>query len=110
MSIDPNKPVFPDWKHLDKVVHMAFYFGLQTLGMATEHLRNQRKLNILENSIIAFVVFAIGGLIELLQFALFAERSGEWSDLLANTAGIGLGIMLVQVLLKLFVQLPSSYR
>ncbi len=86
------------WPGSDKLVHVLMYvtlawtlaygFKLQTLY----HVLQKWRL---------FWAFGIaglyGGLVELLQFALTADRAAEFHDLVANAAGAILGILTIKV-------------
>ena len=72
----------------DKVVHTAVYFVLM-IWFAGIYKRGHYLW-------VAVALFALGGVIEFLQGQL-SHRSGELADLLANSAGIGIGVVLALV-------------
>ncbi|MBD8390072.1 VanZ family protein [Dysgonomonas sp. BGC7] len=72
----------------DKIVHFLMYFGLA--GVASFNYIYDKKGKII---ILKLIVFAIlvpilyGGLIEILQYKYFPERSGDWYDFWADMLG-----------------------
>lgn len=72
---------------IDKVVHFCMYFGLAFVIALNYIIVNKGKIIILR--LICFATLApiiYGGMIEILQERYF-NRSGDWSDFLANTIG-----------------------
>jgi VanZ family protein len=74
--------IFNFW---DKAQHALAYALLALLALRAYPMH--RRLNT------ALALLLLGGLLELAQ-AASGWRYGEWSDLLANGVGIGLGITL----------------
>jgi VanZ family protein len=72
----------------DKLVHCGFFFVIVVFS-ANGFLRQQKrsKLSYTAAAVITLLAIAFGGLIELLQLWVFTWRSGEWSDLFADTVG-----------------------
>ena len=84
--------------HTDKVVHMAFHFGIVVLGILALNEKfftawswNKKWVSVL--------LFSIGyGLgIEFLQWAMPFERTAEIWDVFANLGGAVLGVLLTQM-------------
>lgn len=96
---DPNKSL--NIPHLDKGVHFIFYFVAAILGVfffrGVGKSRNSRS-----GALIASLLFVViyGTILEVLQGMLTHDRSGEINDVLANTAGGVMGILLVWLWLK----------
>lgn len=88
---NPPKTRLNDVTNIDKIVHVCMYGGLE-LVIWIEYLRHHSNLNwvkILVLGIIAPII--LGGLLELAQMYLTQKRSGEWADLIADTAGVLIG-------------------
>jgi hypothetical protein len=89
----------PEIPYMDKWVHLCFYFIAMLLGsfFLWERFRNRwkKKPSILW---MAAALAIYGMIIELLQEGMGLDRSGEWTDLLANLAGISLGGWLAWIL------------
>lgn len=87
--------------HLDKVVHLVFYFVLAFLGvliwMRTDEQKGQLKKVLVYSFLFAFFY---GILMEFLQLNLTQDRHGDAWDVLANTLGALLGILGVSSFLK----------
>jgi len=95
-DLDLGGPKIP---HMDKWVHMGFYFVAMLLGsfFLWERFRQRfRKGPSMLWMGLALVVY--GMIIELLQEGMGLDRSAEWTDLAANVVGICLGAWLVRVL------------
>ena len=90
-----------DIPHLDKAVHFVFYFVAAILGVfffrGVGKSRNSRS-----GALMASLLFVViyGTILEVIQGMLTHDRSGEINDVLANTAGGVMGILLVQLWLK----------
>jgi VanZ family protein len=81
----------------DKLVHTAMFSILTFLLLLAERSQfNSFKLNafILE----AAVMFGV--LMETMQTAIFINRFGEWVDMVANTIGAILGLLLARFYIK----------
>jgi len=74
------------FKNEDKVIHFLMYFGL-SFSLITEYYIKIFKINLNLFLINLFPVF-FGGFIEILQSVLTNNRSGDWIDFLADTAGV----------------------
>jgi VanZ family protein len=80
----------------DKLVHCGLFFVLATLycegGIRRYKTRGVRIEIAVKNTI---VLISYGALIEVLQIYIFTWRSGESSDLFADTVGACMGIFAV---------------
>ena len=83
-------PKVPMWNlpQFDKLVHFTMYFILAVL-LAKPLI----KLELLVWSIVLFISVLIGGLIEILQFAITNYRSASWFDFLADITGAIIGLL-----------------
>ncbi|HLT51064.1 MAG TPA: VanZ family protein [Arenibacter sp.] len=83
--------------HMDKLVHMGFYFGTSVLGILFIRER-KRGMVPLQKTMLWTVVFAIlyGIIIEVLQSVFTLDRSGDILDVLANSSGAILGCFLMK--------------
>jgi VanZ family protein len=80
-----------DIPNLDKVVHFCMYFGLMSVIILENRktIKNNKQL-----FLIAFVPFFYGILMELLQLTLTTSRSSSLFDVVFNSAGILVSIIL----------------
>ncbi len=79
------------FKNEDKVIHLLMYFGL-SFSLITEYYIKIFKINLNLFLINLFPVF-FGGFIEILQSLLTNNRSGDWFDFFADTAGVILAVV-----------------
>ncbi len=83
--------------HIDKLVHFLFYFGLVVLGAKAfkEIFKSVLKPS---KNLGYIVIFAIvyGVIIELLQYGFTENRQGDVLDVLANSLGALLGMLVVK--------------
>jgi VanZ family protein len=77
--------------HLDKIIHFGMYFTWMTL-IAYENRKNIKSTPHL--ILIATMPFCFGILMEFLQSYFIASRSGSFYDMLSNSAGIIISILL----------------
>jgi VanZ family protein len=77
--------------HLDKIIHFGMYFTWMTL-IAYENRKNIKSSFHL--ILIATIPFCYGILMEFLQFYFIASRSGSFYDMLSNSVGIIISILL----------------
>lgn len=80
--------------HFDKIVHAVLYIPISFLLLAFFRLSTSSLLRKTAALLSLFIVFAYGGIIELLQSNLFRDRSGDWKDLAADMAGGIIGLMI----------------
>ncbi len=85
----------------DKFNHLAAFVALSFSAMLG--WRGPRPLQIG----VLLALLGYGALIELLQMFV-PNRSAEWSDLLANAIGIGLGALAAASLLRLCAAAPGG--
>jgi VanZ family protein len=81
----PQTPLF-SIPYFDKVVHFGMYFILAVLLI--------RPLKTIQNEVLLFTLLItvfVGGMIEILQFAITNTRSANWGDFFADIAGAGIG-------------------
>jgi len=91
-----NSPMF--FAGFDKLVHCGLFFVLAVLLCAGLLRANARlRLSYLQCLLILLLPILYGGLIEILQAYVFTWRSGEWSDLFADSVGTAMGLFGVLV-------------
>ncbi|MFO7720104.1 MAG: VanZ family protein [Gillisia sp.] len=84
----------------DKMLHLGAYFGMSFIWMLFYLLKVERKQNYSTAFIIISVlVIFFGMLIEVLQGALTTYRQPDWADVVANSIGV-----LIALLLSIFFQ------
>jgi VanZ family protein len=80
-----DKVPFLNIPYFDKIAHFLMYFGLMSV-ILFEH-RNTIIVRA-QLALIALIPFLYGILMEILQFTVAANRSGNIFDVIANSAGI----------------------
>lgn len=79
----------------DKLLHLVAYFGLLVLWKVYFILKNKPKNTYKSNLFkIAGLAVLFGMLIELLQGVLTSYRQPDWFDILANTTGVLLAVII----------------
>ncbi|HEY5507907.1 MAG TPA: VanZ family protein [Paludibacter sp.] len=75
--------------NLDKLVHFLMYAGLTTVLIWDFKKRRKSNSN-LQFFVLICIFFPIlfGGIVEILQSAYFAPRTGDWFDWLADISGV----------------------
>ncbi len=103
LSLLFNAPETPldDVPLVDKWVHMVMYGGTFSV-LWIEYIRQHQKPDYKKLLIWAFIApIVMSGIIELLQEYCTKTRQGEWTDLLANSIGVVLAVVIGLVLLRL---------
>jgi len=98
---DVDKIKFIDIPYLDKLVHFGLYFVLALLIMAILTLNSKLKYSRWANLITIFSCLLYGWLIEVMQRAFFPGRSYELMDVVADTAGAVVGVLLYRTIRRL---------
>ncbi len=98
-----DMPVTPAWELLsfDTAAHAGVFGVLAALSWFS--LRRQRRWPVLAQQATAVVLagcVAFGALIEVLQYLMAQGRHAEWSDLLGDSIGALLALVLVAVLAR----------
>ncbi len=96
----PPKTHLDEIPYIDKAVHLCMYGGLCII-LWIEYLRVHDTVNwkhVVWGGIILPV--AMSGCIELLQAYCTEDRSGDWSDFLANSTGVGLATLVGYYILR----------
>lgn len=102
-SCFPTIKTFWEWLGPDKIVHILMFAGLAfsiLIGFRKTFANETRKNKniLLLSALIISILF--GGLTELLQKYVFIGRYGSVFDLLADTIGCVIGVLLFKILLK----------
>lgn len=97
---------FIDIPYADKWVHMALFFGLVQLWLMPQYLR---RISLSKKTAWLVVLLAVcyGIAIEIVQGNFTANRSADPWDVLADTAGAVLGLLLLPWVVRRFI-LPQS--
>jgi VanZ family protein len=82
----PQVPMFPEE---DKLIHFLMYFGFSILFCWALKV----ELNISRLFFVILVTVGWGILMEYLQLDMHMGRSFSWYDELANSIGVGFGIL-----------------
>lgn len=102
----PNSNYLFNIPHLDKLIHFLMYFGLTSILLVEN--KNRQKIKITISTIV------LSGLIELTQQHLTNYRSGDWFDLITNSIGSTLSLIILMLyynkileikILKFFINL-----
>ncbi len=86
-----NQPSEGTLPHADKLNHLAAFMALAVAARSSAAPGWRKTLWVV------LALGAYGGLIELVQTQI-PGRQGEWSDLLADMLGVGLGLLLTAAL------------
>lgn len=73
--------------HLDKVIHFGLYAVLLSFWMIDFYKKESQFVKSI-NTLIILGSIIFGGLMEIIQKVIVQERSGDFLDFFANTAGI----------------------
>jgi len=79
----------------DKLVHLFFYAVLSLLlivARVKQYRYSPKRFNAIRVSLVVSVLY--GMLVEALQALVFFQRSADWNDVVANTAGSFIGVAL----------------
>jgi VanZ family protein len=99
VSFEDNESLDIRIPHFDKIVHFTFYFTASVLGaLFARDLYGRRRTKLPVLTVLFFGLLGYGIIIEVLQSTFTSYRSGEILDILANSAGALLGIMLMWAL------------
>ncbi len=91
-------PVDVEVKGSDKIGHFIAYFIFTVVWFLFFFFSERRSENFTQSVVKASVIcFFYGGLMELLQATLTNYRSSDWYDVLANTSGIIIAVILLKV-------------
>lgn len=85
---DLPKVPLRDLPQFDKMIHFAMYFMLAVLLV-----KPLQRLHLPVWLIVLLTSIIIGGLIEILQFAITNYRSASWFDFLADITGAIAGVL-----------------
>ena len=86
-----NKVKFVNIPFLDKIIHFGMYFVLMSVIL----FENRKKLKSPGKLfLISLIPFFYGVLMEILQFSLTISRSGSLYDVIFNSTGILLSMLL----------------
>ena len=90
---------FWDLLALDKLGH-AFFFGIQSLFFVISFKKVSYYKELPTRPIYLAVVVTIiyGGILELIQGTVFAGRTGDVFDFIANTAGSLFGVLFFRII------------
>lgn len=91
---DVDKVKFIDFPHIDKVVHFCLYFVMGVLVVAVLSLNGTLKKSKWLLLVSISICFIYGWIIEIFQQVLFTGRSYEVMDIVADTAGAIVGVLL----------------
>ncbi|MBX7204582.1 MAG: VanZ family protein [Bacteroidia bacterium] len=79
----------------DKLVHLFFYAVLSLLlivARVKQYRFSPKRFNAIKAALVVSVLY--GMLVEALQALVFFQRSADWNDVVANTAGSFIGVAL----------------
>jgi len=97
----------------DKVLHIVAYFGLTLIWFFWKYITNRDKHNTRSRSkmvwIIALFACVYGIIIEILQGQFTDDRIADIGDVIANTLGIVLAVILISMLNKKRILLKLKF-
>lgn len=89
-----------DIPNIDKIIHFCFYTTFTIIWTWSLHYHKSHPNYIRKVSRVFGAAVLFGFIIELLQKYTTTTRSFEWWDVLANTSGAFLGILLITIFQK----------
>ena len=92
----------PKLANQDKIAHLFFYFVLTILLI--QFFKKEISIDLVnKNGVTLSIIlaFTYGTIIEFLQWAFTTTRSAEWNDVLANSLGISIAVISLNLLGKL---------
>ena len=90
----PKTPTNLTFANIDKVFHCFAYFTLATSWLVAYYRKPQKKYLI----VISCIIFGI--IIEVLQNTITKYRTGESLDVIANSAGVLLALLIFNLISK----------
>ena len=85
----------------DKAIHFVFYAIFAILLYIPFRVNKKKALSIFTTVLLVVLIgVVLGSIIELVQHHLIVGRFGEYLDLLANTAGLLIGVIISEVLYR----------
>ena len=97
LSIIPKLNLGLNIKSGDKYLHFIAYFGLSTLWYFALRNKIQKKVF---NFFVPLVLILYGIILEGLQSGLTTYRTGDVYDAMANTAGVIVGLIIFNLIIK----------
>lgn len=95
---------FLEMLSFDKFVHAGIFLVLVVLMIRGLKLQNSIRLLQFNAKAYSFIICVIyGGALELMQEAVFEERSADIYDFIANSFGCLVGLMIYNWLERLFI-------
>jgi VanZ family protein len=89
--------------HFDKIAHLLMYFGFMSVII----FENRKTLKTTGKLLLAAILpFLFGLLMEILQFYITLNRSGDFCDALFNLLGILLSLFIYKLFIYRFTGLP----
>ncbi|WP_036603120.1 VanZ family protein [Olivibacter sitiensis] len=93
MPMDGAEKKVPTFEGMDKLVHTGSFFVFTVLLLyGWSRKDNTTTVHWIPLIAVFLISTVLGGLVELLQYAVFTYRSGDWWDLFADTVGTGMGL------------------
>ena len=88
---NPPKTKLDNVSNIDKIAHVCMYGGLELI-IWIEYLRHHTNLNWIKILFLGIIFpIVLGGILEVAQMKLTLNRSGEWTDFLADGIGVLIG-------------------
>ena len=95
----------------DKFVHASIFFIEEILFIhALLSLTEQNSFRKNYKVISIFTCIAYGGILELMQYYIFSERSGDVLDFIANSTGVIAGLFSCQKIVKISNEFRNKFR
>ena len=103
----PDQERWLDFPGSDKVIHFIMYGGLTATFCFDYHRRHAESLRPWLFVIVLSVAIALGAVMEWLQMCMGLGRTGDIFDIVANSLGAWLGVVVGN---KIFAKLFALYR
>lgn len=90
---------------VDKLVHALIFFILTALFILTV-LKNQKSISFLAIGIIACILYGVG--LEWMQANYLTNRSADWKDIIANSFGCLMALLVLKKLRTIHLQSSNN--
>lgn len=80
--------------HKDKIAHFTFYFIFSVLWFFYWDKLKNKKSRVVKALYVFVIASIMGGIVELLQLKFTTSRSAEWMDVVANSTGSFIGLLI----------------
>ncbi|MCB9336110.1 MAG: VanZ family protein [Flavobacteriales bacterium] len=73
---------------------------ISTLLFGERFSKQNQKVKLKKGVLLCFFAIFVGAFMEILQYYIFINRSGNWYDFIANTLGVTIGALIFPLMVK----------